>query len=127
MEIPIRKIKKGGFKKKTRNAQAFFIWQWYKDAATLNNKRIVNHENIHFRQQVETGFIFGWIIWALLLVFNALTARQVYWEHPWEYETHENDQNLDYLKTRKPWAWVKYIGRKRKRDARGNYKYDSDL
>ena len=119
MKFPIRKIKKGGFKNKNLRAKAFFIWQWYKDEDSLNNKKLVNHENIHFAQQVETLFIFGWIIWGLLFAFNALTARDVYWEHPWEFEAYEHDQDLDYLENRKHFAWIYYIGKKRKRDKKG--------
>jgi hypothetical protein len=103
---------------------SIFEWQWYKDEATLNDPIIVNHEDIHTVAWRETLYIFGAVIWLLLTVLNAFIARDVYWEHPWEFEAYEHDQDLDYLSKRKPFAWIKYIGRKRKRDKRGNYYYE---
>jgi hypothetical protein len=126
MRQPKRIVLKNGFRNKNINAMSIFEWQWYKDVETLNDPFIVNHENIHTVAWRETGYIFGAIIWLLLVILNIFLSRDVYWAHPWEFEAYEHQWDLHYInKVRKPYAWVKYIGKKRKRDKRGNYYYEN--
>ena len=66
--------------------------------------RIINHEKIHHRQQLEMLYI-PFFIW----YFLSLLLPNGYREMSLEQEAFDNDDNLDYLKTRKPYAWVKYL------------------
>ena len=68
-----------------------------------NNKRHINHERIHIRQQIEMLVI----PFYLLYIFWQITRG--YKNNPFEIEAFDNDDNLDYLKSRKLYSWTKYI------------------
>ena len=72
----------------------------------------VNHECIHLRQQMEMGII-PFYIWYLA---EYLIRRAQYKNHylaylhiSFEQEAYRNEENLDYLKGRKFWAFLRYI------------------
>lgn len=67
------------------------------------NKVLLNHERIHLRQQLEL-LIVPSLIW--YLVEGALKDyRQISFEK----EAFANEKDLNYLKTRKWFAFVKYL------------------
>jgi hypothetical protein len=107
----------------------------------LSDKRMINHENIHWRQQMEmavtgaiialiTGIIllslgiYSWWL-LLLLAFPFLffylwyviewfirifvNGKKAYKSLSFEREAYGNEDNLEYLKTRKDYSWFKYI------------------
>lgn len=63
----------------------------------------INHERIHLRQQLEM-LIIPFYIWYLLEDFAA-----GYFENVFEKEAFDNENNLDYLKSRKLFSFTKYI------------------
>ena len=71
--------------------------------------RTINHESIHTAQIKEMGYIFFYIWylveWLIRLVINSDAYRNISFEQ----EAFINDDNLDYLKTRKRFSWLKYI------------------
>lgn len=98
----------------------------------------LNHEKIHSRQILECAIVASLIVLALVLIFNIScwwfiaslssfyiwygleyliirifgnkdTQSDRYHEVSFEEEAHNNDTNLNYLKTRKPFNWIKYI------------------
>jgi hypothetical protein len=82
-----------------------------------NNKVLVNHEKIHFRQANELWIIgFYW-----LYIFEYFKHKRsfkhlppgirgafAYREISFEKEAFANQNNIEYLKTRKRNAWKKY-------------------
>ena len=92
---------------------SFFIWTivYIKGMSDYVKAKLINHENIHFRQQVELGFIFFYILWGIFWLINAIIRKNGYIYNPLEEEAYDNDGNLEYLKTRKWYAWIKYIGK----------------
>lgn len=71
----------------------------------------INHESIHLEQQKEMlvmlfyiWYLLAWII-RKLVPNNGDDYRNSYFEQ----EAYENAENFEYLKTRKRFAWVKYI------------------
>lgn len=64
---------------------------------------LINHERIHLRQQLEL-LILPFYIWYLIAYY-----RKGYMNVSFEKEAYANDKNLDYLKTRKPFAFLKYV------------------
>jgi len=72
-----------------------------------------NHESIHWQQYIETG-IFGFIVLYYSFYFwNWLKYRDgqtAYYMIPFEKEAYDNDENLDYLQSRKRYSWVKRNG-----------------
>lgn len=74
-----------------------FILTRSKDTVTLN------HERIHLIQQIEMLVIFFYILY----LFEWLTKG--YYGICFEKECYLNESNLNYLKKRKMFAWVKYL------------------
>jgi beta-lactamase regulating signal transducer with metallopeptidase domain len=73
---------------------------------------IINHESIHLKQQAELGIIFFYIWYFLefcirtVLIGNTDVAyRRICFEK----EAYVNEDNLEYIKTRKFWSFLKYI------------------
>ena len=67
------------------------------------DKRVINHERIHMRQQLEMLVIFFYIVYLIELLFKG------YWKVSFEKEAYSNDDNLEYIKKRKFWAFLKYM------------------
>lgn len=74
---------------------------------------VINHERIHFRQQLETLFI-GAIILTILetayavFVLNKSFSEAYTWRSS-EQEAYRNQQNFHYLENRPLWEQFKYI------------------
>ena len=107
----------------------------------LSNKRMINHESIHWAQQMEmivAGAIIAAITVGILLLFGIsswwlltslafpflffylwyviewfirifINGSKAYKSLCFEREAYQNDDNLDYLKTRKWFSFLKYI------------------
>ena len=79
---------------------------------------LLNHERIHMRQQREL-LIIGAIILHIIETFIAFFILRLPWKdsYHWiscEQEAYRNQNNLDYLKHRKPFAQFHYLFDKRK-------------
>ena len=75
------------------------------------SERVKRHETIHFQQYIETLFIgflliylYDYIRSGFKLGFN----RDAYLNIRFEQEAYDNDSDVDYLKNRKHFAWLKY-------------------
>lgn len=69
---------------------------------TVITDRLINHEKIHLRQQLEM-LVLPFYIWYLIeYIFRG------YYSNRFESEAYSNDKNLNYLKTRKPFSFMKY-------------------
>lgn len=73
---------------------------------------LINHERIHFKQQIEL-LILPFYVWYLLEYLThrlrGKSPNQAYRSISFEREAYENDENLQYLKQRKLWAFWKYL------------------
>jgi len=70
--------------------------------------RTKNHETIHWQQYIETGIIGFIILYYLFYFLNWLRYRDgeiAYYMIPFEKEAYDNDENFNYLKTRKRYSW----------------------
>ena len=78
---------------------------------------IINHERIHFRQQLETAFV-GLLAWSFIetlygrLVLGKNLKEAYLWRSS-EQEAYRNQQNFQYLNNRRLWAQFEYIKDKR--------------
>ena len=76
-------------------------------------ERTINHESIHTAQMKEMFYIFFYIWyfleWLIRLVVNG--PSKAYRMISFEQEAYDNDKNLEYLKGRKYWSWIKYVKR----------------
>lgn len=81
------------------------------------DKRIINHEMIHIRQQLELLILPFYILYGLNLVINYLVYINIYTAYRnilFEKEAYQNDLNLNYLKNRKFASWLIYLRKSRK-------------
>lgn len=95
-------------------AIAFGLWVWCRGEMSEKTKR---HECIHFQQQLELGFALQWVIYAFSYLYHFAKGgfsdgRKAYYDICFEREAYGNESDRDYLKNRKRYAWIKYIGRK---------------
>ena len=96
-----------------------------------NNAKIdgvtLNHESIHSRQFVElmvlfavaTVFIRWWlpvfapfafyVLYVLEWIVRLFMSGNAYRNISFEREAYDNEKNLSYLDTRKPFNWMKYL------------------
>lgn len=87
---------------------AFFIFIfYYRD--TPNRAQILNHERIHFWQQVELLFLGHWVLYLLFYAWYriiGLTHDCAYRAIPFEREAYRYEHDLSYLEGRKIFAWL---------------------
>ena len=74
----------------------------------------MNHEFIHFRQQIELLILPFYIYYLLNYLINLIRFQnhfQAYRNILFEREAYENDSNLSYLSERRFAAWTSYMRR----------------
>jgi len=73
---------------------------------------LLNHEKIHLRQQIEL-LIIPFFIWYVLEYVVRLiqykNRREAYLNISFEREAYANEKDLDYLKKRPFWKFLKYV------------------
>ena len=90
---------------------SFFIFIWI-SRLEQNRERLVRHEMIHFAQQVELLFVFHWLFYAVFYLWARVRRKPhyvAYRYNPFELEAYCNDNDSDYLRRRKRFAWWLYI------------------
>lgn len=78
----------------------------------LTNKILINHEQIHYKQQKEMLYILFYIIYLLEWFIRMLILKDshdAYLNISFEREAYNNEHNPNYLKKRKPYSWFCYI------------------
>jgi len=93
---------------------AITIWPFIllKDKLLKNDKVLMHHEKIHYKQQIEM-LVIPFFIWyfiefsiRLLIYRNWMKA---YFNISFEREAYQNEKNLTYLRDRKFWFFLNYI------------------
>jgi len=72
--------------------------------------RMLNHERIHtaqMREMLYVGFYLFYVVEWLIRLFKY--GKESYRNISFEREAYANEGNLNYLKNRKSFAWLKYI------------------
>ena len=72
---------------------------------------LLNHERIHVRQQLELLILPFFIIYIsewLILLLKYRNKNLAYRNISFEKEAYDNAGELDYLKHRRPYAWLNY-------------------
>ncbi len=86
----------------------------------LKNKRLkssvtlINHEKIHLRQQLELLVVPFYIWYFIEFVIGYIKHKNwflAYKNISFEREAFYNDANLDYLKSRPFWQFLKYLSK----------------
>lgn len=83
-----------------------------KNLLDKENKVLINHENIHIRQQLEL-LIFPFFIWYfleyLIRLLQYKDGNLAYRNISFEREAYGNERNLAYLQKRKMWSSFSYL------------------
>ena len=78
----------------------------------MRNSVTVNHERIHIRQQLEL-LVIPFYVWYLVeYLFRLVQYRNkktAYRNISFEREAYENEKDLDYLKRRSFWRFLRYV------------------
>jgi|SRR5690606_18167265 len=76
------------------------------------NKVLINHEKIHIRQQLEL-LVFPFFIWYgiefLIRLVQFKNWSRAYRNISFEREAYTKEKDLDYLKKRSFWNFLKYV------------------
>lgn len=76
------------------------------------NVVLINHEKIHIRQQLEL-LVLPFFIWYgmefLVRLIQYKNRREAYYNISFEREAYKNEKDLDYLKRRSFWSFLKYV------------------
>lgn len=73
---------------------------------------LLNHEKIHLRQQSEFLVIFFYVWYGLeylIRFFQYKNRFLAYRNISFEREAYQNEVNLEYIKSRKFWGFIKYL------------------
>ena len=90
---------------------SFFIFIWI-SKHTKDEVKLVRHEKIHFLQQVEMLFIFHWIGYAFFYLLSRSKGHGhyiAYRYNPFEIEAFTHEHDVNYLQTRRSFAWINYV------------------
>lgn len=90
---------------------AIFPFIFVRDKHMLYDKRLINHEKIHLRQQIELLWIFFFLWYLAEYLYNIFKYKNLqlaYKKISFEKEAYANDLNFTYLKTRKMWNFLSY-------------------
>jgi hypothetical protein len=94
------------------NGIALFPFVLVKDKRLLKSKTFINHEHIHLRQQIELLVIPFYLFYLLNYFINRIYYKSHYTAYLnicFEREAHNNEGDLNYLKKRRFWEWLKYV------------------
>lgn len=94
------------------NGIALFPFILLKNSTDKTNQKLLNHEKIHLRQQVEL-LVFFFYIWYVVeyyyWFFKLKNSYQAYRRISFEREAYANESDLDYLQKRKYYGFFKYL------------------
>ena len=92
---------------------AFAFWPLIiiKDKSKFNST-LFNHERIHLRQQIELLVLPFYLIYFSEYLIRRMqydSWREAYESISFEREAFAHEKEVDYLKSRKIWAWTSYL------------------
>ncbi|MFI1744206.1 hypothetical protein [Thalassobellus sediminis] len=91
---------------------AVFPFVFLKSKDLKGDKTLLNHENIHLRQQLEMlviPFYLFYVVEFLIRLLQYKNWHEAYRNISFEREAYCNEPNLDYLKQRTFWCFLKYL------------------
>lgn len=99
------------FTPKGFNGITIFPFVILRDVKNKMNLRLINHEKIHIRQQLEL-LIFPFFVWYfieyLYRLYQFKDKNKAYRNIVFEREAYENEKDLNYLQKRSFWNFLRY-------------------
>lgn len=71
--------------------------------------KVINHESIHTAQMKEMLWLFFYLWYGIEWFVRLFQHGDEYRSVSFEREAYDNEDNMEYLKTRKRYAWFKYV------------------
>ena len=90
---------------------AVFPFVFLKNSRLKLDTTLINHEKIHLRQQLELLFVFFYSVYVLEFIIRLIQYKnwkQAYRNISFELEAYKNEKDLNYLKSRSFWKFLKY-------------------
>ncbi len=90
---------------------AIFPFVFLREMKFKDDQTLVNHERIHFRQQIEMLIIFFYPVYLLNFILNLIRYgkwNKAYREIIFEREAYSKESDLIYLSKRKFWNFLNY-------------------
>ncbi|AMQ00994.1 Membrane protein [Pedobacter cryoconitis] len=94
------------------NAMAIFPFMLFKDPGQKTDALLINHEKIHFHQQLELLILPFYILYTINYLINLYKYRnhdKAYFNISFEKEAYANELDMNYLKNRRLYSWFKYL------------------
>lgn len=91
---------------------AIYPFILFKKATYKSDPVLVNHEKIHHQQQLELLIVPFYLLYSLHYLFNLAKYKnhlQAYFNIVFEREAYQNECDLNYLKNRKTFAWIRCL------------------
>jgi len=93
-------------------AMALFPFMLFKRAALKKEPLLINHEKIHFYQQLELLVLPFYVLYLINYIINLIRFKdhsRAYFNICFEKEAYANDRNINYLKKRRPYSWLQFL------------------
>jgi hypothetical protein len=97
---------------KSFSAVTIYPFIFIKNSAAKKDYVLLNHESIHIRQQKELIWIFFFIWYLLEYLIRLIYYRNSYLAYKnisFEREAYRYEYDLDYLKTRKRFGFLRFL------------------
>ncbi len=97
-----------------RRFSGMVIWPFIilKRSELRHDKVLMNHEKIHYQQQLEVFVIPFYVLYSLeyaIRLWQYKDRHLAYKNISFEREAYQNEQNLNYLEERSCWNFLKYF------------------
>jgi len=76
------------------------------------DRKFINHERIHLRQQLELLIIFLYMFYGVEFLVRCLQYKNwilAYKNISFEREAYQNEVDFEYLNNRRFWSFLKYL------------------
>ncbi len=91
---------------------AIYPFIFLRNKALKENLKVINHEKIHLRQQVELLWVFFFLWYGIEFLIRWIQFKNplvAYFNISFEKEAYANEIDMEYLKNRKFWSFAKYL------------------
>jgi hypothetical protein len=96
------------------NGLAIYPFMILKSKALKQNRVVLNHERIHFRQQIELlliPFYIWYVTEFIIYLIKYKNWHMAYYNISFEREAYNNETDFNYLKKRKFWQFLNYMSK----------------
>jgi hypothetical protein len=111
---------------------ALYPFMLFQSKSQQTDLLLINHEKIHFRQQLELLILPFYVLYLFHYLLNRFKYKdhhQAYLHICFEREAYTHDRDMTYLRKRKLYAWVHFLkagtaSRNQLDDEKSNGKFD---